>query len=217
MFRREAESLRKVRNDAVVAYDGMFRDEDGRLYLVMEFVSGPSLSDVIRTRPLTAAEVVQLRNRLAAGLGAAHDKGTVHRDISPDNIILTDGKLDNAKIIDFGIAKLTDPSARTIIGDDFAGKYSYVSPEQLGMFGGKVDARSDIYSLGLVLAAAAIGEPLDMGMSPIPVVEARRAVPDLSRVPEELIPGLSAMCQHDQAEIGKGTCREKGGQDVKIK
>src|SRR3546814_8806829 len=104
--------------------------------------------------------------------------------ISPDNIILTDGKLDNAKIIDFGIAKLTDPSARTIIGDDFAGKYSYVSPEQLGMFGGKVDARSDIYSLGLVLAAAAIGEPLDMGMSPLSVVEARRAVPALSRVPE---------------------------------
>src|SRR5262249_42737966 len=79
--------------------------------------------------------------------------------------------------------------------DDFAGKYSYVSPEQLGMFGGVVDARSDIYSMGLVLAAAAIGEPLDMGMTPISVVEARRSVPNLSRVPAELRDELAALLQ----------------------
>lgn len=200
MFRREAGSLRSVRNDAVVAYDGVFRDEDSRLYLVMEYVVGPSLAETIRDGALPPDDIIRLRDRLAGGLGAAHVKGIVHRDISPDNIILPEGKLENAKIIDFGIAKLTDPTAATIIGDDFAGKYSYVSPEQLGMFGGKVGAASDIYSLGLVLVAAAIGEPLDMGQSPIAVVEARRAVPDLSRVPAALVPGLTAMLRPDPAD-----------------
>src|SRR5262249_58042249 len=79
-------------------------------------------------------------------------------------------------------------------------KYSFVSPEQLGMFGGQVDARADIYSLGLVLAAAAVGEPLDMGTSPITVVEARRAVPDLGRVPAGLRADPAAMLQPHPAQ-----------------
>jgi hypothetical protein len=132
-------------------------------------------------------------------LAAAHDQGVIHRDLSPDNVILPGGDLSKAKIIDFGISKMADPEAKTIIGEDFAGKYSYVSPEQVGMHGGKVDARSDIYSLGLVLAAAALGKPLDMGSSPISVVEARRTVPDLSRVPAELRADLTAMLQPDPA------------------
>ena len=89
----------------------------------------------------------------------------IHRDLSPDNVILPGGELAKAKIIDFGISKMADPEVKTIVGDDFAGKYSYVSPEQLGLYGGKVDPRSDIYSLGLVLAAAATGTPLDMAQS----------------------------------------------------
>jgi serine/threonine protein kinase len=200
LFRREASVLRNVRHDAVVAYDGVFRDENARLYLVMEFADGPSLSKLMRERPLDADEVRQLRDRLADGLAVAHDKGVVHRDISPDNVILPGGDLDKAKIIDFGISKAVDPEVKTIIGDDFAGKYSYVSPEQLGMFGGKIDGRSDIYSLGLVLAAAALGEPLDMGLSPISVIEARRAVPDLSRVPAAVRADLAAMLQPDPAQ-----------------
>jgi len=200
LFRREASVLRNVRHDAVVAYDGVFRDENGRLYLVMEFADGPSLSKLMRERPFNADEVRQLRDRLADGLAVAHDKGVVHRDISPDNVILPGGDLGKAKIIDFGISKAVDPEVKTIIGDDFAGKFSYVSPEQLGMFGGQVDGRSDIYSLGLVLAAAAQGEPLDMGLSPIAVIEARRAVPDLSRVPAAVRADLAAMLQPDPAK-----------------
>ena len=200
LFRREASVLRNVRHDAVVAYDGVFRDENGRLYLVMEFADGPSLSTLMRDRPLDADEVRQLRDRLADGLAVAHDKGVIHRDISPDNVILPGSDLGKAKIIDFGISKAVDPEVKTIIGDDFAGKFSYVSPEQLGMFGGQIDGRSDIYSLGLVLAAAAQGEPLDMGLSPISVIEARRAVPDLSRVPAAVRADLAAMLQPDPAK-----------------
>ena len=167
LFRREASVLRTIRHDAIVAYDGVFRDENGRLYLVMEFVDGPSLSKLFKQGALPPAQVRQLRDRLADGLAAAHEKGVTHRDLSPDNVILPGGDLTKAKIIDFGISKMADPEAKTIVGDDFAGKYSYVSPEQVGLYGGKVDPRSDIYSLGLVLVAAATGKPLDMGSSPI--------------------------------------------------
>jgi len=197
LFRREAAVLRNIRNDAVVAYDGVFRDENGRLYLVMEYVDGRSLSSVLKQGPLPVADVRHLQARLADGLAAAHDKGVIHRDLSPDNVILPAGDVAKAKIIDFGISKIADPAAKTILGEDFAGKYSFVSPEQLGMFGGQVDARSDIYSLGLVLAAAAAGGALDMGMSPIAVVEARRKVPDLGGVPAELRTDLAAMLQPD--------------------
>jgi eukaryotic-like serine/threonine-protein kinase len=199
LFRREASVLRTIRHDAIVGYEGVFRDENARLYLVMEFVDGPSLSKVLKQGALPPAQLRQLRDRIAGGLSAAHEKGVVHRDLSPDNVILRAGDVGKAKIIDFGISKLVDPAVKTIVGTDFAGKYSYVSPEQVGLFGGQVDARSDVYSLGLVLAAAAIGKPLDMGNSPISVVEARRAVPDLARVPKEIRDELTAMLQPDPA------------------
>lgn len=200
LFRREAGVLRNIRNDAVVAYDGVFRDEQGRVYLVMEFVDGPSLSEFLKQGKLAPEEVRTLRDRLASGLATAHETGVIHRDMSPDNIILEGGNLKDAKIIDFGIAKLADPEQATIIGDEFAGKLSYVSPEQLGMFGGAVDARSDIYSLGLILAAAASGRRLNMGDSPMAVLEARKSVPDLSAVPDELRDELAAMLRPDPAD-----------------
>lgn len=186
LFLREAEALRRIRHDAVVGYDGLFRDETGRLHLVMEFVDGPSLADRIRQKPLTPDEVRRLRDRLAAGLAVAHEAGICHRDLAPDNVLLAGGDLDRAKIIDFGIAKLARADHRTIFGDAFAGKLAWASPEQAGLFGGAVDERTDIYSLGLVLAASAAGRPLDMGRTLHAAVEARRRVPDLSGLPEEL-------------------------------
>ena len=119
----------------------------------------------------------------------------VHRDISPDNIILPGGDVERAKIIDFGIARSTEIGGGTIIGGGFAGKYNYVSPEQLGLYGGDVTARSDIYSLGLVLAEALTGHPIDMGGSQAQIVEKRRSVPDLSRVDQRMRPLLEKMLQ----------------------
>ncbi|HWG81012.1 MAG TPA: serine/threonine-protein kinase [Stellaceae bacterium] len=197
LLNQEARTLRTVKNDAVVEYQGLMLDEHGRRYLVMEFADGPSLAAVLKERRFTPAEVRALRDRLAAGFAAAHEKGIYHRDISPDNVILPGSRIENAKIIDFGIAKSTATGEKTLIGGDFAGKYSYASPEQAGMHGGKVDARSDIYSLGLVLASAAIGfgGKLDMGNSLGSVFEARQKVPDLSKVPAELRDEIAAMLQ----------------------
>jgi serine/threonine protein kinase len=192
-FREEARKLGRVHNDAIVRYEGFFRDEHGLRYLVMEFVRGQSLEQVLRRRRLEPDEVLRLRDRLALGLAAAHEKDIVHRDVSPENIILPGGEVDRAKLIDFGIAKATDTGETTLIG----GKYSYMSPEQVGLFGGRVDLRSDIYSLGLVLATAAIGfgKKLDMGSSPIAIVAARERIPDLSAVPAVLRPSIAAMLE----------------------
>jgi Protein kinase domain len=197
LFREEARKLERLNHDAIVNYKGFFRDERGLRYLVTEFVHGESLEQVLRRRRLEPEEVLRLRNRLALGLAAAHEMGIVHRDVSPENILLPAGSIERAKVIDFGIAKSTDPSSVTFIGGDFAGKFSYVSPEQVGMFGGRVDLRSDIYSLGLVLAAAAIGfgGRLDMGNTVPTMIAARQRVPDLSEVPASLRPVIAPMLE----------------------
>ncbi len=199
LFYREAKVLRGVRHDAVVNYDGFVRDDQGRDYLVMEYVEGPSLAERLKHGPLTVAEVLTLRDRLCAGLAEAHRKGAVHRDLSPDNVILPGDRLEAAKLIDFGLCKLTDPDQETIIGTSFAGKYRYASPEQFGLHGGEVDARSDIYSLGLLLAAAAQGRPLEMGVSFEAALRSRQQVPDLTQLPEALRGWLTAMLQPDPA------------------
>jgi serine/threonine-protein kinase len=197
LFLREAGALRKIRHAAIVSYDGLFRDATGRLHLVMEYVDGPSLRDRLRQGPLAPHEIAQLRDRLAAGLAEAHDKGIYHRDLSPDNVILEHGLLERAKLIDFGIARFADPSMRTLVGSRFAGKLSWASPEQIGLFGAQVDGRSDIYSLGLVLAAAARGRPLEMGKTMMATVEARKTTPELDGVPPGLVTQITRMLAPD--------------------
>lgn len=200
LFKREAYTLRSIHHDAIVGYDGFQRDERYGHCLIMEYVQGPSLKELLQQRSFVTAEVWQLRNRLADGLAAAHAKGIIHRDLAPDNVILPEENVANAKLIDFGISKQCDPTIGTIIGPFFAGKWGYVAPEQLGLFGGEIGPCSDIYSLGLVLAEAAIGSSLMMGNSLETAIQARRTVPDLSRVPAELRPQLSAMLQPNPAD-----------------
>lgn len=197
LLRREAAALREIRHEAVVSYDGVFRDEFGRLLLSMEFLDGPSLHEVLQAGPLDTASVAVLLDRIASGLAAAHQRGIIHRDMSTDNVILPGRDIANAKIIDFGIAKQTAAGAGTVIGDGFAGKYGFASPEQFGLFGGQVGPQSDIYSAGLVLAAAALGHPLDMGRTPQAMIERRMSVPDLSAVEEPLRGVLCSMLEPD--------------------
>jgi serine/threonine-protein kinase len=198
LFRKEASILNHLSHDAIVRYHVFTIDPGiGRPYLAMEFVDGQPLSDVLRKGPMPAEEVRRLCIRLAGGLAAAHEAQVFHRDLSPDNIILPGARVDRAKIIDFGIARSNHGGEGTLIGGRFAGKYGYVSPEQLGLFGGEVNAQSDIYSLGLVLAAALRGKPIDMSGSQWEVVEKRRTVPDLGEIEESMHPLLEAMLQPD--------------------
>lgn len=196
LFRKEASALHHLHHDSIVRYYVFSVDRRiNRPYLAMEFVEGKAISDLLRTRALSFEEVDNLRKRIASGLQAAHDKGIIHRDISPDNIILPQEDVRQAKIIDFGIARSTKLGQATVIGDGFAGKYNYVSPEQLGLFGGDVTGRSDIYSLGLVLVEALLGKALDMSGSQAEVIDKRRVVPDLSAVDGRIRPLITAMLQ----------------------
>jgi hypothetical protein len=200
LFRKEASTLNRLYHEAIVRYYVFSVDPTlDRPYLAMEYAAGPSLVDRLRERPLSDDELDLLRHRVASGLHAAHKLGVFHRDISPDNVILVDGKVENAKIIDFGIAKSTSAEG-TLIGGGFAGKLNYVSPEQLGLGGGEVTGKSDIYSLGLVLAEAAIGKPLPMGGTQVEVLEKRRAVPDLSEVPARIRPLIEWMLQPEPGD-----------------
>ncbi len=200
LFRREAAALHHLPHDSIVRYF-VFTVEPilQRPYLAMEFVDGRSLSDILAEGPLTFEALVKLMRRIASGLQAAHERGIIHRDVSPDNIIVPLGDVTRAKIIDFGIARSTQMGDKTIIGSGFAGKDNYVSPEQVGLYGGEVTAKSDIYSLGLLLFYALTGQKLDMGGSQFQLVEKRRRVPDLGGVDMRIRPLLERMLQPDPA------------------
>ena len=196
LFRREASILHTLQHEAIVRYFVFSVDPDlRRAYLAMEFVDGPSLTSRLASGPLPLADVRILQKRIGSALDTAHRLGVVHRDISSDNVILPDDDVRSAKIIDFGIARSHRPGEGTIIGDGFAGKYNYVSPEQLGLAGGDVTLKSDIYSFGLVLAEALRGRPIDMSGSQAEVIEKRRAVPDLAGIDTSIRPLIQAMLQ----------------------
>ncbi|MFB9151311.1 serine/threonine-protein kinase [Roseovarius ramblicola] len=201
LFQKESTVLRRIAHDAIVRYE-VFTIDPGisRPCLVMEFVKGVSLGDHMDHGALPEEDVLRLLRRLADGLAVAHRAGVVHRDLSPDNVILPDDRVENAKIIDFGIAKETKAGGGTLIGGQFAGKPGYVAPEQLGLYEGHVTGQADIYSLGLLAAAAARGQPLDMGDNPADAVRARMSVPDLSDVPDGLRALLAWMLQPDPAD-----------------
>ena len=138
MFRKEARTLTKLHHPALVQYRVLAQEPVLHvLYIVTDFIDGTNLSNVLDAAR-SPDELAGLLRRLASGLGAAHQLGAVHRDMSPDNVILADDDIHRAKIIDFGIAKALDASSATIVGDGFAGKLNYVAPEQLGDFGREV-------------------------------------------------------------------------------
>ncbi|MCT7374131.1 serine/threonine-protein kinase [Chelativorans salis] len=198
LFRKEASILNHLSHEAIVRYHVFTIDQGiGRPYLAMEFVNGKPLAEVLRQGAMPPERVWRLRRRVAAGLAAAHEAGVIHRDLSPDNIILPGGSVEKAKIIDFGIARSAVVGGGTLLGGKFAGKYNYISPEQLGLFGGEITERSDIYSLGLVLAAALRGKPMDMSGSQLEIIEKRRDIPDLSSIDSDFRPLLETMLQPD--------------------
>ena len=198
LFRKEASALHYLMHEAIVRYF-VFTVEPvlQRPYLAMEFVDGRSLAEMLDDGPLTFEALLRLMRRVASGLKAAHERGIIHRDVSPDNVIIPQSDVARAKIIDFGIARSTQMGDATIIGTGFAGKHSYVSPEQIGLYGGDVTAKSDVYSFGLVLFYALTGQKLDMSGSQFQLVEKRRRVPDLGAIDARIRPLLEKMLQPD--------------------
>ena len=161
-FRREAQAAGRLTHPNIV---GVFDyGETGELaYIVMEYVDGPPLKNLLdKQERFTLPDTVRIMEDLLAGLKFSHDRGVVHRDIKPANVMLT--KEGQAKIADFGIARIESSSmtqAGTVLGTP-----AYMSPEQI--MGQVVDARSDIYSSGVLLYQLLTGErPFEGGMSAI--------------------------------------------------
>ena len=201
LFRREASALERIGHDSLVKYRTLAFDRTNRVnYLAIEYVAGPSMAEILVGDPADPAIVRRVLKRLATGLGAAHDAGVIHRDLSPDNLLLPDGNVERCKIIDFGIAKDTSLDAKSVVGEAFAGKFGYAAPEIFGKFKRAVGPWTDVYSLALVMIAYARGAPLDMGVTIVDALEARDTVPDLSSLTPDLQPVFARMLAPDPAE-----------------
>ncbi|MBX3451680.1 MAG: protein kinase [Planctomycetaceae bacterium] len=151
-FLREAQAAAAVSHPHVVTIHAV--DEQKLPYLVMECIVGQSLQQKIdNVGPLRLTEILRIGHQIAEGLAAAHRQGLIHRDIKPGNVLLENG-VERVKITDFGLARAADDAAITRTGE-VSGTPQYMSPEQAK--GERVDARSDLFSLGCVMYAMCTG------------------------------------------------------------
>jgi eukaryotic-like serine/threonine-protein kinase len=208
---REARAAARLTHPHIAGvYDVL--EQDGRAFIVMEYVEGISLSARLAKGPLPADEVHRIGRQLASALAAAHAQGVIHRDLKPANIqVMSD---DSIKVLDFGVAKLTFDAAATLdtTAGDTPGNRSiagnpgtpfYMSPEQL--VGNPIDGRSDLYSAGVILFLMATGRRPFLESTPLGLALAMNssAAPTARSinplVPHELSGLIAKALEHDPA------------------
>jgi WD40 repeat protein len=203
-FVREAQAAAGIEHDYVVPVYSVANPPDGPPYLVMQYVEGPTLRQRIKAEGrLQPREAARIAEQVAEGLAAAHNKGLVHRDIKPANIIL-DSTQGRAKIMDFGLVRMTSVPGATTQEGNIPGTPEYMSPEQVRE-PDRIDARVDIYSLGVTLYQALTGEVPFRG---VPHMVLQQVLNDEPRPPRRLndqVPrDLETIClQCLQKEPGK--------------
>jgi len=183
-FRQEARVLAKLAHPNIVQVHDLV-EEDGRLWIALEYVSGGTVADAMRYAggALAWPEVARIGAQVAEGLAFAHAGGVIHRDIKPLNVLLTDDRPAVAKITDFGLAKLVESTEHTVPGS-VLGSARYMSPEQVA--GQPADARSDIYAFGISLFEMLTGKvPFEGELAAVLGRHVNEPVPDVrTRVPE---------------------------------
>ncbi len=199
-FHRECGTVAQLEHPNTIKFYDFGSTADGTLYIAMEFVAGKPLSDVLLQGPLSVERTIKIMRQVCGALDEAHLQGIIHRDLKPDNVILTDraGETDFVKLLDFGIAARTESAdaqkeQKLTQQGMVLGTPPYMSPEQ---FTGKaLDARSDIYSLGVMTYEMLAGRlPFDadtpwqwatqhMSVQPIPfeVSAPSKNIPDAMR------------------------------------
>ena len=190
-FTREARSAGAIRHQNIATIFEVGETPEGQPYIVMEYCEGETLAQRLRRKPLESGEFLSIATQIASGLAAAHENGVVHRDIKSANIILEPTGI--VKILDFGLAKLLPreigaagekPSFASTSGQ-FFGTLHYLAPEQAR--GGASDARTDLFSAGVVLYQMASGHLPFNAEAPLLVLEKIR-----DAEPEQFVPLDSA-------------------------
>ncbi len=197
-FLNEARSYARVAHPNAVGLHDCGQDEDGNLFIAMEYCEGVDLTKAIAEKGrLPLGEAIDVVMQVADVLANAHDKGVIHRDLKPENIMIRRGiRGVHAKVLDFGIARLIDGGTRLTVAGAIAGTPRYMSPEQVE--GREVDPRSDVYSLGIVLFETLTGsQPFDGStIAEIMRKQVLEPMPHLQeRVPELDYPELDAVIQ----------------------
>ena len=197
-FRREAQAAAKIAHpNVVIVYD--FLEDGDKQYLIMEFIDGINLKRLIGQRgPLSVARALHICEQMCAALAAAHARGLIHRDIKPQNILLTgDGR---ARLTDFGIVRMLDGDALTRSGI-VLGTADYLSPEQAR--GDRLGPQSDLYSLGVVLFEMLTGKPPFTGAKPVDIAmrHATEEIPPITarnpHLPRDLEALVRRAVEHD--------------------
>lgn len=196
-FRREARAVAQLSHPHVVGVIDAGED-DGRPYIVFEFVEGETLKERIRRQGrLPVPEAVAYAIEIARALGAAHSRHIVHRDVKPQNVLIDEEG--SAKVTDFGIARTLDEEGLTADGR-VIGTTDYVSPEQA--LGQEVTGQSDLYSLGIVLYEMLTGEVPFKGDTQVAVAmkHVREPLPDVQRLRPEISAALAAVVDRSTAK-----------------
>jgi eukaryotic-like serine/threonine-protein kinase len=180
---REARAASTLDHKNIATVHAIEETDDGQVFLVMAYYEGQSLACRMTGPPFPVFEAVEIVKQIAEGLGHAHLRNIVHRDVKPSNVILT--AAGEAKIVDFGLARFVGPSAATQT-QNFSGTLSYMSPEQV--MGRAVDARTDIWSLGVITYQFLANRLPFPGDNPATIINAilRASPPELSDSPHEL-------------------------------
>jgi serine/threonine protein kinase len=174
-FSREARAASRISHPHAISVTDFGEDENGIVFLVMEYLDGETLKDLIRREgPMPLHRVVEIIKQVGEALNAAHEQGVVHRDLKSDNIMLLNTmNTDYAQVLDFGIAKITEREGEYHPGltapDLVIGTPQYMSPEQCSQ-SPDIDARSDIYSLGVIIYEMLVGHVPFTGESPTAIM-----------------------------------------------
>src|ERR1700752_507877 len=207
-FSREARAASRISHPNALTVTDFGEDENGTVFLVMEFLSGRTLKQVIRDEgALPLARVVDIMRQVGGALSVAHSQGVVHRDLKSDNIMLSSTSVgDHAKVLDFGIAKINehedviDPgltAPNLVIGTP-----QYMSPEQCSQ-DSEIDARSDIYSFGVILYEMLVGHVPFSGESPTMVMmkHLQDPVPSVLDERSDLPPAVAKVAAKAMANV----------------